>query len=328
MRFTEKCIHCGKCTKVCDFLTKYDIDLSGFEDREDLKYHCFLCNKCTAVCPVGINGSELSLLMRRKETEGKNIREKGYGMLILEKHNYKFRSWSEGKYEKVVFPGCNYTSLYPKTLDLIASAAEKTAMGIANDCCGKPLYELGLSCKAEDQLRTIETEMEKHGAEEIVTLCPNCYHYFKKTRLKDKYRISMIYEALPLLEKEGNLKIDREVGKDLGKLPLFRPCPDTLGNEILDMIRDMFKNLDTEIIEDIQCCGLGGCAAKKDPELVKGFSERMKNHDRVLTYCATCTGQFRKGGMENIDHILSLITGTHERADVRGSLKNRMTRRF
>ena len=34
------CIHCGKCTKNCSFLTKYEIDISNTEKLKELAYHC------------------------------------------------------------------------------------------------------------------------------------------------------------------------------------------------------------------------------------------------------------------------------------------------
>ena len=39
----EKCINCKLCTKNCDFLEKYNMDLSDFSKKEDLAYNCFLC---------------------------------------------------------------------------------------------------------------------------------------------------------------------------------------------------------------------------------------------------------------------------------------------
>lgn len=72
------CIHCNKCVKKCDFLTKYNMDLHEFSKRDDLAYNCFLCNDCKIVCPKDIDGSKISLALRNswkdKNYIKKNIR--------------------------------------------------------------------------------------------------------------------------------------------------------------------------------------------------------------------------------------------------------------
>ena len=62
----EMCIDCDACTKSCEFLTKYDINLLDFSKRADLAYNCFLCDKCYAVCPKDISGNEIALNLRAK----------------------------------------------------------------------------------------------------------------------------------------------------------------------------------------------------------------------------------------------------------------------
>ena len=62
----EKCINCKLCTKNCDFLEKYKMDLSDFSKKEDLAYNCFLCGKCREVCPKDIDGKAIAI---RYETE-------------------------------------------------------------------------------------------------------------------------------------------------------------------------------------------------------------------------------------------------------------------
>ena len=71
-----ECIHCKLCTKNCEFLEKYNMDLEDFSLREDLSYNCFLCGRCKSVCPKDIDGKEIALDMRRKIVkENKNTIE-------------------------------------------------------------------------------------------------------------------------------------------------------------------------------------------------------------------------------------------------------------
>ena len=75
------CVHCGVCQKNCVFLKKYGIDIGDTEKLEELAYHCFLCGKCTEVCPIGIDGRQKILQIRRQKVKENNnkIPEKGYG---------------------------------------------------------------------------------------------------------------------------------------------------------------------------------------------------------------------------------------------------------
>ena len=47
------------------------------------------------------------------------------------------------------------------------------------DCCGKPLAELGLVAEEERILRELDTRFRDSKIQEIVTLCPNCFHFLK-----------------------------------------------------------------------------------------------------------------------------------------------------
>ena len=90
----EACVHCHLCRNHCAFLGKYGIDIGDTERLKELAYHCFLCGRCTEVCPKGIDGRQVILNMRQKEVRenGGRVPEKGYGMLLWEKRDYRFRN--------------------------------------------------------------------------------------------------------------------------------------------------------------------------------------------------------------------------------------------
>ena len=90
------CTHCGVCTENCEFLKKYDLTIGDTEKLSKMAYHCFLCGKCSKVCPQGIDGREIVLQIRRHRVKeaGGRIPEKGYGMLLWEKEDYKFRRYT------------------------------------------------------------------------------------------------------------------------------------------------------------------------------------------------------------------------------------------
>ena len=321
-KLTENCIHCGLCTRKCAFLKKYNMDLQSFADHPELAYHCFLCSDCSLVCPRKIDGREVALTMRRDcvENNGGKIAEKGYTALIAEKKNYLFRNQRDADRRSVLFPGCNFPSFFPETTDYLVKLLKDTAdIGVLYDCCGKPISELGLAKEDTQGLTALKQRIEKLGIEEIIVLCPNCYH-FLKPRLD--IPVVSIYEKLAELNLGG--KIVEE------KAHLFVPCPDKATLELEKSLLPFFEG-QTENIKGIQCCGLGGCAAEKEPEISASFASKLKDQSlpNVYTYCASCAGKLRRSGVENVHHVLVDILGTQEPSELSlKSLWNRAKHKF
>lgn len=320
---SKECIHCGKCTRNCVFLEKYKIDIGDMKEYPELLYHCFLCGKCTEVCPIGIDGRGVILNMRQKQVSDNRdrVKEKGYDMLIQEKQDYIFANYKNQTKKSVLFPGCNFPSFYPKTTKAIIELLKKEAgIGVVFDCCGKPVAELGLQKKEEEIIERMSERFEKAGIEEIIMLCPNCYH-FLKPRLK--IRVVSIYEKLHKLGLGNKLS---------EKLHIFPPCPDRESREILSDIQ-LFLEEEPEIIQSAQCCGLGGCAGGKEPELaekmVRTVVEEAKEEDYLFyTYCASCSGNFARKGYSNAEHILLRVLDLEEKPDTKKSMINRAKTKY
>ena len=315
------CIKCGRCKDHCEFLGLYDIDLSDTQRLRELAYHCFLCGKCRMVCPKNIDGKELVLQMRRQKVTEHNgkLAEKGYGMLLLEKKKYLFQNYKHAAGKSVLFPGCNFPSLFPKTTKKLAELLrEKDGIGIVFDCCGKPISELGLKEEEEVIINRINLRLKRAGIEEIVVVCPNCYYYLK-TRLQAS--VVSIYEKL----KE--LGLGKRI--DQPEINIFAPCPD---RESLSLQEHMKAFLPDKVIpvQEVQCCGLGGCAGIKEFELTEKFSRILKesNYSSLYTYCASCSGRLTGAGCKNVRHVLVDILKTEELPDMQKSLFNRVRAKF
>ena len=317
---TKDCIHCGLCTRTCAFLQKYKMDLQGLAEHPELAYHCFLCGACSRVCPRGIDGREVALELRRNRVQeaGGKIPEKGYAALLAEKKNYLFRNARKAYKKSVLFPGCNFPSFYPQTTAYLAELLAKQAdMGVLYDCCGKPMAELGLA--EEDGLTTLKARLSRLGVEEAVVLCPNCYHY-----LKPRLEIPVV----SIYEKLMELGLGSKIREDMGYL--FVPCPDKASRGLETALRPFLEGR-WETIPDIPCCGLGGCAAGKEPELAASFSAELaqRNYPNVYTYCASCAGRLSRGGVPNVHHVLVDILLTGEQPELTAkSLWNRASFRF
>lgn len=316
----SRCIHCKRCTNNCAFLSKHQIDIGDEEKLKELAYHCFLCGKCTEVCPEGIDGREIILNMRKEKVrEGNGKPEgKGYGMLLLEKNNYLFRNYRSVTGGSVLFPGCNFLSFYPKTTkELVRLFREKARIGVVYDCCGKPVAELGMKDQEERIIAQLNSRLEKNQVSEIITMCPNCYH-FLKPRLS--VRVVNVYEKLAELGIGSPITEQGE---------LFLPCPDRESGEILNDIRPFMK-AECPSVNDVQCCGLGGSAMTAEPELARGFGRELagRSNSRIYTYCASCSGNLRRGGCSDVRHVLTEILKTGEEPDIGHSMINRMKSKF
>ena len=317
------CIHCNKCVKKCDFLTKYNMDLHEFSKRDDLAYNCFLCNDCKIVCPKDIDGSKISLALRNSWKD-KNYIEKKYKALLFEKKNYIFKNYKHSNTKSILFPGCNFSSFYPNAVKKIADIFRKEYnIGIAFDCCGKPIAELESKDYEENIIEEIEKSMKLSKVEEIITLCPNCY-YFLKPRISIK--IVTIYEKIfELGIKISNVDFPKEIN-------LFLPCPDKESKFIKESILKLIPQYKDNIkeINDINCCGLGGCAIVNERDIAKGFIEKLKskNLNNLYVYCATCAGNFNRNKINNVRHLLLDFLNIKENISDKTSLLNRAKFKF
>lgn len=313
------CVHCHKCRDNCGFLSKYGIDIGDTDKLKELAYHCFLCGKCTEVCPVSIDGRQIVMDLRRERAVSaeKAELEKTYKGALGEKRNYRFRNWKHVTGGTVFFPGCNFPSLFPKTCAEAVRIFEKHGIGTVYECCGKPVAELGFRDDEDRILHEIRTRLRENNVTEIVVACPNCRDFFGDGL---GVKVTGVYAKLRELGEGKVLDIDAK---------LFLPCPDRQGDVWRDEIK-AFITGEISYVEGVQCCGLGGNAMLHEADVAKGFTDKLAAHNesQVYTYCASCTGQFKRNGYGSINHILPLILGTGETPDTLKSYVNRVFTKY
>ena len=260
----------------------------------------------------------------RNSWKDKNYIEKKYKALLFEKKNYIFKNYKHSNTKSILFPGCNFSSFYPNAVKKIADIFRKEYnIGIAFDCCGKPIAELEIKDYEENIIKEIEKSMELSKVEEIITLCPNCY-YFLKPRISIK--IVTIYEKIfELGIKISNVDFPKETN-------LFLPCPDKESKFIKESILKLIPQYKDNIkeINDINCCGLGGCAIVNERDIAKGFIEKLKskNLNNLYVYCATCAGNFNRNKINNVRHLLLDFLNIKENISDKTSLLNRAKFKF
>lgn len=305
----NSCIHCNKCTQSCKFLTKYKLDLKGFNEQPELANSCFMCRACSIVCPKNIRGEEIALALRKQNNKINNEQKtrKDFKWLIWEKEKYKFANYKRAHQKSVIMPGCNFSGFFPKTTKKIYELAKQNKMGILFECCGKPAFELGLDSDIYGNsvsMHRLENNLKKQGVEEIVCICPNCYRFMKeKTTLK----VTSIYDKLKEIDYQSNFRPDI--------CDFFIPCPDKETHEFLNSILDILQCETSFSFSNIQCCGLGGCANLKELDLAKDMLAEIKSTSQgtdFYTYCASCICNFHRFGIKNSYHILPLILGVEE----------------
>ncbi|NLP21650.1 MAG: (Fe-S)-binding protein [Erysipelotrichaceae bacterium] len=305
MANVDKCIKCGKCTRNCEFLSKYNLDFSCKEKLYNLAFHCFLCGKCNEVCPMNIDCMEYILELRRKkinENKG-NVFEKEYKETIVEKTNYPFKNYDQSNAKVVFFPGCNFPLIYPETTKVIYQLLKDNInAGLAIDCCGKPISDLGLLEEENKIVNEINTNFKQLQVEEIVVACANCYYFFKD---KLDVKVTSIFKKL----KELNL------GKkiEISNMNIFTPCQDRVKQDWLNDLKDFLPE-DYKTTNLGQCCGLGASAKIKEPEIYNKLSSQFNNFDEgnIFVYCASCAAVFINAGSPIVKHVLTEILETKE----------------
>ena len=309
-----KCIHCHKCRDSCAFLKKYNIDIGDGKELRELAFHCFLCGTCTSVCPENIDGRKVIQDLRRElVSSGRaDLTARGYRTMLWEKKNYKFRNYRHAGEGAVLFPGCNFPSLYPKTTALLSRILKETAgIGTVYDCCGKPVAELGLEDEENRITDEISRKLKDCGVKEVITVCPNCFSY-----LREKLDIPVV----SIYEKLHELGLGKRIP---GGERVFMPCPDRGSGAILSQIEEYFADEPYRRISGMQCCGLGASAGVCEPELAGSMTEDLRNEPGIRVYCASCAGKLKRSGVPGIRHILSEILGTDEEPDTGKSAINR-----
>ncbi len=286
----NECIDCGRCVKNCLFLEKYDMNLKGFTYEKELRYHCFLCNKCREVCPKDLSGAEIAIELRKENPKGTSFTK-------WMKENYKLQNNSSRESRDLLFLGCNYPGFYPKTCEALIHICEKKGVDFSVDCCKKPVAESG----AETSFTPLEKLIEKKKTQRLICACTNCYHLLKG---RISAEVISVYE---FLEENG-------IGEKIqGSPAIFFPCSDRYSREIFKHIEKYLEDYRDDFWE-INCCGLGGGAAKKEPGIIEETMKRIEGlqKDDIYTYCSSCSGIFGKNKLKSIKNFLSEILGVKE----------------
>lgn len=241
-------------------------------------------------------------------------------LILLEKAHYPFRNYPKASCETLLFPGCSFPAQFPKTMEALSNLCHAYGVGVAYDCCGKPVAELERARDAARIAGGITHRLERLGVREVVCLCPNCMEYLGQTLALP------VVSVYALLARWGY----RGQGTPLSGT-FFMPCPDRKHGETLAEIGALLSLDDLRILDRAPCCGLRGDIAAHGPaagDKLCALAREQAAGETIYTYCASCSGQFQRHGCGRVRHLLCAFLGVDEEPDASHALLNRARLKF
>lgn len=342
-RSINKCVRCGTCRSVCPVFEELGWESSGTRGRimimkalqEGLKAGpevldslntCTTCGICTENCPAAVNPVELvesarrelascglmtqaqSELGRRIFASGNTFGDSSGRRAWLKESGQRLL---QERADYVYFVGCMNSYRFTKTAAKTFQVLSRFGATLLPDeqCCGSPLIRTGFDAR---RLKDSNIEqIEKIGANTIITGCAGCY-----TTLKKDYPASFRVVSVPEFLAEHISELDlRPI--DL-TVTYHDPCHLGRHNKIYDQPRQVI-NAVCKLKEMkasgpmARCCGGGGGvrAGYKDLSL-KMAKRRLQDVpegvDFIVTSCPLCIRNLSDAGAgEKVIDLVELV---------------------
>lgn len=323
-----KC-ECLKCVKECQMLSEFSECpkalfseiLAAPEVEPLIPYSCNMCKQCTLACPKDFDMQGIFGGMRKElvNANGGKSPMKGHNVIYMHQKLGFSRTFNttvaapEGVTKRVFIPGCSLPSHNPAAVGRIFSHLQERLgnTGAILKCCGKPTKALGQYELFKERYASLQAEIDKLGAEEIIVACQSCF--LNMNEYSPNQRVRSLWEILPEIGlPEGATGKGQQ--SDL-TFAIHDSCSTRDRSGIHDGIRWIMGELgyNTEepphTRETARCCGFGGMVVPANPELATRVMTRRTSEvksDHMVTYCAACRESMVKGGKEAA-HILDLV---------------------
>ena len=297
----------------------------GYEEMDKMiAFSCNECSQCTIKCPKDLDLKSNFIEMRKeyiKDNGNKQVIESFVDADRIQRmecsKEYCTTLIHEKKPKYVFVPGCTIPAYKPELVEKVY-AHLKEALGddvtAMLRCCGKVTKMIGQSDDFVLRNKIALDEIEKTGADTIITICPSCFVTFVQTAT-DKKVIS--YWDL-MKEKIGLPK--EVIGKGKNSDIIFNihdSCVTRNVSSHHENIRWILEQLGykyeemNNVKENTRCCGVGGMVCSSNPDLYKEIYMRRANdctQDSVISYCGSCRGTLEAAGKDSL-HILDLMFG-------------------
>lgn len=322
---------CRLCMKECMMLKNFtscpkelfrDYLEKGYEHMDKMiAFSCNECSQCTIKCP-----KDLDLRTNFTELKNQYIRDNGNKQVIenlvdsdriqrMECSPQYCTTNQNKKSPKYVFvPGCTIPAYKPELVDKVYRHLQETLgdeVSAMLRCCGKVTKMIGEEDKFALRNKLANDEIERIGADTIITICLSCFKTFSDTSNK---KVISYWDLMR--EKIGIPK--EAIGKGKNSPVIFNIHDSCVTRDIVshhENIRWILKEMGYKFEEmnntgkNTRCCGVGGMVCSSNPELYKEIYTRRANdctQDSVISYCGSCRGTLEAAGKDSL-HILDLL---------------------
>lgn len=326
----EKCTACGQCVASClllEEISEAPLNIASRGATVEEAFSCTLCELCTAVCPAGLSPAGMFAAKRVEAIAGGEFpiddyrylypdRELNTCKLYREKYNIHYRELSvDQEGEVAFFPGCTMMTYAPAVTGAAFYHLEELwpHTTFLTDCCGKPLYQMGLKERGENYTTYLKSKLKKLGVKVLITACPNCFYELRTHLAPDGIEVRTIYENWgPGAAGEAVITVHDS-------------CPDRHEGIFARQVRAALEHSGYRLVEmehhgaNTFCCGSGGQVSHFRPDLALALTNRRleeagKTTAGVLAgYCLSCVLNFARAATGlKVRHVLDLLLGLEE----------------
>ena len=337
---SEKCSSCGLCIKECPFLQEIGEDIASIAlrgPRVEEAYSCSLCGLCARVCPLNLSPQELFRLTRKQAVDQGLLEIDDFSYLLPDRPynvNSAYREAYGIGYENLrlntqgvaaFFPGCTMLTYSPLLTKGLYYQLETVypEITLVSDCCGLPLYQLGLQQRGDNYLKKLAEKFDRLQVRYLVVACPNCFYQLQPLLAPTQIKVLTVYQALaasklwrlPLMPEKEEL------------ITIHDSCPDRWQGIFARQAREALKRKGYKIAEMEHnreysiCCGSGGQISHTRPdlaeELIKSRLKEAKDCGATILagYCLACVlnlARIPNDAQLKIRHVLNLLSGLDE----------------
>lgn len=307
-KIIAECLECGLCTEQCELLDEIGAspaEMAARGIRVDEAFGCSLCSRCEITCPVSLQPVEMFLKRRVEAMNDGELNPGDFGCFLPDQDDNimaVYRNYYGIDYDHLeadedsdtaFFPGCTMLTYSP---GLVKEAFKHIRQQcgckqILTLCCGKPLYQLGMSQRAELWNQRLIEQLKQMGVKRLIVGCPGCYYQLRRVIAPLGIKLVTIYEAI---------KFRKDSNKCEAICTLHDSCPDRFEGLFSSQVRDALYGAGFNLVEmelnreNSPCCGSGGQLSHFRPDLAEELIEqRLKDANLtgagfLLAYCLSC----------------------------------------
>ncbi len=333
----SRCSRCGACAEDCELLQSQGPGFYGDLARalldgviddalQNFFLECSLCGLCQELCPENLDILKMIRRTRQAFLESKLTDDENYRFLWVD-HDWNYFSLYrkayglDDRYKDLIkdrcdilfFPGCMLSNMGPRLVESACGwigRSSRKSVGILVDCCGAPLYQIGLRKRFDDYTNRLRRSILNKKARQVVTACPTCHERLVKAFPQGEVRVVSLFESMSKTGLQA-----KPCGS--GKITIHDSCTDRSGT-IGSYVRKLLGGF--EIVEmphngpNTICCGSGGIVSAINPEICSQRAQERIGEvedtgaDICATYCMSCAHRLSaEGGAAEVRHILELV---------------------